>query len=92
MKPKTLTRLLAFGGLCGLGCVHFVPKKFFPFRSRELVAVTAAAVLLAAHRNPLRLLYKDAVAHLPSSWKVRTQEPRRAQTAEHSGSSPQNSG
>lgn len=64
MKPKNLTRMMAASGLAGVAAVHWLPKRFLPFESRTCSAVLLVGLLLAVHRNPLRLLYKDAVAAL----------------------------
>jgi hypothetical protein len=84
MKPKTKTRLLALGGLTALGCVHFMPERWLPFRSRELVGLVAAGLLLGAHRNPLKVLYKDTVALLPAEWTAQL-EAGRPETVATSG-------
>jgi hypothetical protein len=59
MKPKTLTRLLAAGGLGGLAAIHWLPKRFLPFGNPVLSTVLLVGGLLVLHRNPLRLLYRD---------------------------------
>lgn len=69
MKPKTLTRLLAAGGLGGLAALHWLPERCLPFGSRTASAVMLFGTMLVLHRNPLRLLYKDAKKTLEKSIK-----------------------
>jgi len=68
VKPKTLTRLLAFGGLTGMIALHRIPEKYFPFHSTAVPTVIVVGLLVAAHRNPLRMLYKDASNMLAKLW------------------------
>jgi|GEM_PF-2637452 len=68
MRPKTLTGLLALGGLSGMLAVHFVPEKVWPAHTRTILSVAVFGLLLATHRNPLRMLYKDASNMLAQRW------------------------
>lgn len=76
MKPKTLTRLLAMGGLGGLAALHWLPEKCLPFGSRTASAVMLFGMMLALHRNPLRLLYKDAKKTLEKKIQQTEQSPK----------------
>ncbi|MEW6529526.1 MAG: hypothetical protein AB1473_01745 [Thermodesulfobacteriota bacterium] len=69
MKPKTLTRLLAAGGLASLAALHWLPKKYLPFGSRTASAALLVGLILAVHRNPLRALFRDAKNVLEKSMK-----------------------
>ncbi len=40
--------------------LHRIPEKYLPFRSTALPTVIVVALLIAAHRAPLRILYQDA--------------------------------
>ncbi|MEW6349656.1 MAG: hypothetical protein AB1646_11390 [Thermodesulfobacteriota bacterium] len=80
MKPKTLTRLLAAGGLGSLAALHWLPKKFLPFGSHTATAVLLVGVLVAVHRNPLRMLYRDARKALDETMKETEQNTLRLVT------------
>jgi hypothetical protein len=69
MKPKTLTRLLAAGGLGSLAALHWLPEKYLPFGSRTASATLLVTLLLLVHRNPLRMLYRDAMKALEENMK-----------------------
>jgi len=62
-----MTRLLAAGGLGSLVALHWLPKRFLPFGSHTAATVLIIGVLLAVHRNPLRMLYRDAKEVLEKS-------------------------
>jgi len=69
MKPKTLTRLLAAGALAGIGIIHFLPRSYLPFGSRLCAAALVIGTLVMVHRNPLKVLGKDASRTLESRGK-----------------------
>ncbi len=66
MKPKTITRVLAAGALVGLGAVHVLPRCYLPLGSRLLASALVIGTLLLVHRNPLRVLGRDARTTLES--------------------------
>lgn len=69
MQPKTLTRLLAAGALGGMAAVHWLPKKCLLFESSTVSSILLVGLMLGVHRNPLRLLYRDAMKALEKSMK-----------------------
>ena len=59
MNGKEWNRVIAGSALVGLFAVHWLPKRLLAYVSPGLAALLIVGGLVFAHRNPLKVLWRD---------------------------------